>query len=75
MTQKKIDKMNILQRAASPTPKFFKKLKIVGLVLTAIGGTLIAAPIALPAIVLNVAGYITLAGAVTTAVSQVTVEG
>jgi len=67
-------KMSLMERLKAPTPSFFKKLRNVGLCLTAAGGVLIAAPIALPAMVVTVAGYITVAGSVMTAVSQATVE-
>ena len=33
--------MNILQRAAAPTPSFFKKLRLIGLILTTASGVLI----------------------------------
>ena len=64
--------MTILQRVQSPTPKFFKSVRTIGLILAALGASLLAAPVALPAIVINIAGYLTVAGAVATAVSQVT---
>jgi hypothetical protein len=43
-------------------------------VLTAVGGALVAAPVALPAAVVTIAGYMAVAGTVATAVSQVTVK-
>jgi hypothetical protein len=64
---------SILQRAQEPTPKFFKKLRNIGLVLAAIGATILTAPVSLPAIVVKVAGYIAVAGSVISGVSQVTV--
>jgi uncharacterized membrane protein YeiH len=66
--------MNIIERAKAPTPKFFRILRSIGLVLLAISGTVAAAPIALPATVVTVAGYMAVAGGVISAVSQVTVE-
>ena len=63
----------ILNRASAPTPKFFKVLRAVGLTLAAVGGTLLAAPIALPVIVTTIGGYAALAGGVLTAASQLTV--
>ena len=72
--QKLIDNMNVLQRAAAPTPKFFQKLKVIGITLAAVSGALLTAPVALPAIVVTVAGYLAVAGTVATAVSQVAVE-
>ena len=64
----------IVSRAQAPTPSFFKKLRNIGLVLAAAGGALLAAPVALPATVVTVAGYLTVAGSVLSAVSQVTQE-
>ena len=66
--------MNVVQRAQAPTPKFFKKLRNIGLLAVTIGTTVLTAPIALPAIVLKVAGYLAVAGSVASAVSQVTTE-
>jgi len=62
--------MSIVKRMQAPTPKFFKVLRSVGIALATAGGTLLAAPVALPAIVLTIAGYVTVAGTVITAVSQ-----
>ena len=66
--------MNIQERAKAPTPKFFKVLRTIGLSLLAISGSIMAAPIALPAAVVTVAGYVAVAGGVISAVSKVTVE-
>lgn len=62
----------IINRAKAPTPKFFKVLRTVGLVLTAIGGTILAAPIALPAIITTIGGYVAVSGGVLSAASQLT---
>lgn len=62
----------IVNRATSPTPKFFKVLRTVGLALAAIGGTILAAPVALPVIVTTIGGYVAVAGGVLTAASQLT---
>jgi hypothetical protein len=70
MTKKKI--MNIVERVKAPTPKFFKVLRAIGLGLAAVGGTILAAPIALPVVVSSIGGYLAVAGSVVTAVSQVT---
>ena len=64
--------MNIIKRAKAPTPKFFKVLRNIGLALAAVGGTILAAPVALPAAVVTIGGYITVAGGVISAVSQLT---
>jgi hypothetical protein len=66
--------MNIVERAKAPTPKFFRILRSIGLALLAISGTVMAAPIVLPATIVSVAGYMAIAGGVISAVSQVTVD-
>ena len=64
--------MNIIKRIQSPTPKFFKVLRNIGLVLAAVGGTILAAPVSLPVIVTTIGGYVAVAGGVLSAVSQLT---
>jgi len=64
--------MNVIQRAKAPTPKFFKVLRNIGLMLAAVGGTIVAAPVVLPIIVTSVGGYMAIAGGVLSAVSQIT---
>lgn len=64
--------MNIIQRAKAPTPKFFKVLRNIGLVLATVGGTIVAAPVALPIVVCTIGGYLAVAGGVLSAVSQIT---
>lgn len=62
--------MNIIERLKAPTPKFFKVLRNIGLGLAAAGGVIVASPIAVPAIVVTIGGYMIVAGSVATAVSQ-----
>ena len=64
----------IVRRAQRKTPKFFKKVRTIGLSVAAIGATLLAAPVALPAIVIKIAGYLAVAGTVMSGMSQVTVK-
>ena len=66
--------MNLIERTKSPTPKFFRVLRSIGLALLAISGSVIAAPVALPVVVVTVAGYVAVAGGVISAVSQMTVD-
>jgi len=70
----KNNKMNLAERVLAPTPKWFKVLRSIGLALLAISGTVVAAPIVLPATVVAVAGYMAVAGGVISAVSQMTVD-
>ena len=64
--------MNLVQRAKAPTPEFFKVLRNIGLLLATVGGTILAAPITMPIVVSSAAGYLTVAGGVLSAVSQLT---
>ncbi|CAI8154477.1 hypothetical protein [Mesoflavibacter profundi] len=65
--------MNIVERYKKPTPKFFKTLRNIGIALATAGGAIIAAPISMPAIMVTIATYMTVAGTVATAVSQAVV--
>ena len=66
--------MSVVQRVKAPTPSFFKTLRTIGLALAAIGGAILASPIALPAGLIATAGYVALAGGVVSAVSQTAVD-
>lgn len=68
------NELSVIQRLNAPTPKFFKKLRTIGMVLAAAGGVLVAAPITLPALLVSIGGYLIVAGSVATAVSQAAVE-
>jgi hypothetical protein len=63
----------VIERIKAPTPKFFRVLRNIGLGLAAASAAVLTAPIALPAIVISIATYVGVAGAVATAVSQLTV--
>lgn len=60
----------IINRAKAPTPKFFKVLRNISLALAAVGGTILAAPVALPVAIVSIGGYVAVAGGVISAVSQ-----
>lgn len=62
--------MKLIDRLTAPTPKFFRVLRNIGLGLAAAGGILVASPIAIPALVVTIGGYMIVAGSVATAVSQ-----
>ena len=66
--------MSVVERVKAPTPKFFRTLRNIGLALAAVGGAILAAPIAIPASLITIAGYVTLAGGVMAAVSQTAVD-
>lgn len=70
----KMQELNVVERLKAPTPRFFRVVRTVGLLLGTIGGTLLAAPVAIPATLTTIAGYLVTAGVVTAAVSQSTVD-
>lgn len=59
-----------LQRCNAETPPFFKKLRTVGVIVAAAGTAVVTAPVALPALVMAIGGYLIVGGAVVSAVSQ-----
>ena len=67
--------MTIKKRLVSKTPDFWKKAQKIGIIAGTIGGALLAAPAALPAVVISIGGYLVAVGTVTAALSQLTVEG
>ena len=64
----------VVKRMKKSTPKFFIKVRNVGLTLAAVSAAILTAPVALPAILVKVAGYLAVAGTVTSAVSQTAVK-
>lgn len=66
--------MTLIQRLQSPTPSFFKKVRKIGLILTAISGAVLAGSAALPAVLVSIAAYLGIAGSVASAVSQAATE-
>ena len=62
----------LMQRWVAPTPKFFKTLRNIGLVIGAVGTAVLTSPITLPATLITISGYLVTAGGVVTAVSQLT---
>lgn len=65
----------IMERWVAPTPKFFKILRNIGLVMGAVGTAILTAPVTLPATLVTLSGYLLTAGGVVTAVSQLTIPG
>ncbi len=65
---------NLIQRVQEPTPRFFRKIRNAGLLLSAVSGALLTAPVTLPVAVITVAGYLAIAGAIAGAISQTAVH-
>ena len=66
--------LTLAQRVMAPTPKFFKTLRAIGVVIGLVGDAVLASPVALPAVVVTVGGYLALAGSIVTGVSQTAVN-
>ncbi|MEO5912072.1 MAG: hypothetical protein ABIP95_14370 [Pelobium sp.] len=72
---KKVNKtLSVMERLQSPTPRFFKKVKKIGLVLSGIGSALLAAPVGIPLLLSQIAGYVLTAGVIATVVASTAVE-
>lgn len=67
-------KATIAKRIKRPTPVFFKKVRNTGLAIAAVATGIITAPVALPAIIVKIAGYLAVAGGVMSGVSQTAVK-
>ena len=66
--------MNIVERLVAPTPPFFQKVRNVGLVMLAISSTIVGLPVAIPAVITQIAAYLAVAGTVMSGLSQATVD-
>ena len=75
----KPNEMNLFQRIKANTPPFFKKVRNIGILLAAIGGSLVALPaavplIVIPAIIIKIGSILIAAGTVAASVSQTAVD-
>ena len=70
----KLQELNVVERMKAPTPRFFRVIRNVGVVLGAVGTTILTVGTALPVVVTTAAGYMIAAGAVAATVSQTTVD-
>jgi len=66
--------MQIIDRVKSPTPSFFKRIRNIGVVAAAIAAAILGSPVAMPVILVKLAGYLVVAGSIASAVSQFTTE-
>ena len=64
----------VIERIQEPTPKFFKTIRNLGLLLTAVSGVIATAPVSLPAVVITVSGYLAVAGGIASAISQTAIH-
>ena len=66
--------LNVYYYMKYPRNNLVLLLRSIGLVLLAVSGTILAAPVALPVALVSAAGYVAVAGGVISAVSQMTVN-
>lgn len=66
--------MTLLERLTARTPKFFKKVRNLGITLGTIGTIILTAPVSIPARIITLATYLTVAGTVCASISQTAVE-
>ncbi|MFN3021973.1 hypothetical protein ACK1KB_13500 [Chryseobacterium sp. TY3] len=70
----KTNNFNLVSRIQEPTPKWFKIIRSTALILSAVGGVLVAAPVALPSVLVSIGGYLLLGGTIASAVSQTAIS-
>ena len=63
----------VAERLTQKTPKFFRRVRNIGLTLTAISAALIAQQAALPGILVKLSEYLAVAGSVAATVGQAAV--
>jgi ABC-type xylose transport system permease subunit len=68
------DDLTLVQRVVAPTPKFFRLMRTIGIVIGLVGGAILASPVALPTAIVTIGGYLAVAGSIVTGVSQTAVE-
>ena len=69
-----VKNLSLLDRVALPSPTFWRKVSAVGKAIGGLGLVLVTAPVALPAAVVSVAGYLVLVGSLTAGLAALTVE-
>lgn len=60
----------VLKRASSSPPPFFRRLRNLGVALVSISAAILTAPVSLPTLLVTFAGYAAVAGSVLSAVCQ-----
>ena len=58
------------QRLKAKTPTFWQQVGKIGLIIASVGGVIATAPVALPASIVAIGGYLATAGGVLTVVSR-----
>ena len=64
--------MTTIDQAQAPKPTFFKKVQTGGVIMSGVGAAILAAPVKLSPFLLKLAAFFTVAGSITSAISQIT---
>jgi hypothetical protein len=64
----------LVKRWKAETPDFWKKVQKIGIGIGAVGGIIVSAPVALPAALITVGGYMVAVGSVAAVLSKLTVK-
>jgi hypothetical protein len=66
--------MTLRDRWCAKTPNFWIKVRDLSITIGTIGGIFLSSPVALPPLVLTIAGYLVTAGTIGATLSQLTVQ-
>ena len=64
----------LIKRWKAETPDFWKKVQTIGISIGAVGGIIVSAPVALPAALITIGGYMVAVGSVAAVLSKLTVK-
>lgn len=64
----------LAKRWQAKTPKFWKKVQVIGVSIGIIGGAILSAPFTLPASIVTIGGYLVSIGSVSATLSQLTID-
>lgn len=64
----------LVKRWKAETPDFWKKVQTIGISIGAVGGIIVSAPVALPAALITIGGYMVAVGSVAAVLSKLTVK-
>lgn len=66
--------MNLKERFKAETPKFWKDVRTLGIMMVGVSSIILASPVALPVGIVSLAGYVATAGGVLGTISQFAVK-
>lgn len=64
----------MMKRVQAPTPKFYRRIRNIGIVLATLSSSILASPDRFPHLLVQIAGYLAVGAAVATALSQMATD-